>query len=158
MNLLGTYLEQLTLLRRFVLFLLLKDKIISRFNIYTLLKGSMQFIKKLAFEPLMDFKQTIMEVGNITKAATFKSFLHLSYKNAQRRFLWQCLCHYFHKINIFGGYTKIWILWFFEAFSSNAFVVFLRRFLPAKILHPCPNGCHIDHSPYFLKQFWDVRR
>ena len=24
-----------------------------------------------------------MEVGNITKAATFKSFLHLSYKNKQ---------------------------------------------------------------------------
>ena len=47
----------------------------------------MQFIKKLDFEPLMDFKQTIMEVGNITKAATFKSFLHLSYKNAELRFL-----------------------------------------------------------------------
>ena len=31
----------------------------------------------------MDFKKTIIEVRNITKAATFKSFLHLSYKNTQ---------------------------------------------------------------------------
>ena len=31
-----------------------------------------------------------MEVGNITKAATFKSFLHLNYKNAHLLFLWQC--------------------------------------------------------------------
>ena len=29
----------------------------------------------------MDFKQTIIELGNIAKAATFKSFLHLSYEN-----------------------------------------------------------------------------
>ena len=28
-----------------------------------------------------------MEVGNITKAATFKSFLHLSYKNTQLLFV-----------------------------------------------------------------------
>ena len=27
-----------------------------------------------------------MEVGNITKAATFKSFLHLNYKNKQLLF------------------------------------------------------------------------
>ena len=30
--------------------------------------------------------KTIIEVGNITKAATFKSFLHLSYKNTQLLF------------------------------------------------------------------------
>ena len=34
----------------------------------------------------MDFKQNYMEVGNITKAATFKSFLHLSYKNIKLLF------------------------------------------------------------------------
>ena len=32
--------------------------------------------------------KTIMEVGNTTKAATFKSFLHLSYENTQLLFLW----------------------------------------------------------------------
>ena len=31
-----------------------------------------------------------MEIGNVTKAATFKSFLHQSYKNTQLLFLWQC--------------------------------------------------------------------
>ena len=34
--------------------------------------------------------KSLIEVGNITKAATFKSFLHLSYKNTQILFLWQC--------------------------------------------------------------------
>ena len=40
-------------------------------------KGNAQFVQKVTFEPLMDFKQShydIIEVGNITKAATFKSF------------------------------------------------------------------------------------
>ena len=32
--------------------------------------------------------KTIMEVGNITKAATFKSFFHLSYKITQLLFFW----------------------------------------------------------------------
>ena len=30
--------------------------------------------------------KTIMEVGNIIKAATFKGFLHLTYKNTQQLF------------------------------------------------------------------------
>ena len=38
----------------------------------------------MTFEPLIDFKtKTIIEVGNITKAATFESFLYLSYKHKQ---------------------------------------------------------------------------
>ena len=39
--------------------------------------------------------KTIMEVGNIKKAATFKSFLHLSYKNLQWLFLWPCFLNIF---------------------------------------------------------------
>ena len=31
-----------------------------------------------------------MEIGNVTKAATFKSFLHLIYENTQLPFLGQC--------------------------------------------------------------------
>ena len=34
--------------------------------------------------------KTIIEVEKITKAATFESFLYLSYKNIQLLFLWQC--------------------------------------------------------------------
>ena len=41
-------------------------------------KGNTQFVQKVTFEPLMDFKHNyFIEVGNITKAATSKSFLHL---------------------------------------------------------------------------------
>ena len=35
----------------------------------------MQFVQKVTFEPLMDLKKkkkSIMEIGNVTKAATFK--------------------------------------------------------------------------------------
>ena len=43
------------------------------------LKGNAQFVQKVTFEPLMEFKLNhYMEVGNITKASTFKSFLHVS--------------------------------------------------------------------------------
>ena len=41
-------------------------------------KGNAQFVQKVTFKPLTGFKQNVMEVGNITKAATFKSFLHLT--------------------------------------------------------------------------------
>ena len=34
----------------------------------------MQFVQKVTFKPLMDLKKkkSIMEIGNVTKAATFK--------------------------------------------------------------------------------------
>ena len=57
-------------------------------------KGNVQFIEKLTFEPLISNK-TIMEVGNITKAASFESVLHLSYKNTQLPFLWTVLFNIF---------------------------------------------------------------
>ena len=53
--------------------------------------------------------KTIMDVRNITKAATFKSFIHLSHKNTQLLFLWQCLLIY---SDIFGGLLKNWIAHF----------------------------------------------
>ena len=46
----------------------------------------MQLVQKVTFEPLMYFKQNHYEVGNIAKATTFKSFLHLSYTNTQLLF------------------------------------------------------------------------
>ena len=36
-----------------------------------------------------------MEVKNITKAATFKTFLHLSYENTQLLFLWTVRFNFF---------------------------------------------------------------
>ena len=46
--------------------------------------------------------KTIMEIGNITKAATFKSFLHLTYKNTQLLVFVTVLLNYFHEANIKG--------------------------------------------------------
>ena len=43
--------------------------------------------KQTIIELFMDFKQTIIELGNIAKAATFKSFLHLSYENTHYFFV-----------------------------------------------------------------------
>ena len=42
------------------------------------IKGNAQFLQKVTSEPLTDLKKKpLMEVGNITKADTCKSFLHL---------------------------------------------------------------------------------
>ena len=43
-----------------------------------------------------------MEVGNITKATTFKSFLHLSYKNTQLIFFVTVLSNIFGDIDFWG--------------------------------------------------------
>ena len=51
------------------------------------MKGNVQFFQKVTFEPLVDFKQNHYGSWKITKAATFKCFLHLSYKNTQLLFL-----------------------------------------------------------------------
>ena len=51
------------------------------------LKGNAQFVQKVTFEPLMVSNKTIIKVENITKAASFESFLYLSYKNTQALFL-----------------------------------------------------------------------
>ena len=46
-----------------------------------ILKRNEQFVQKVTFELWRTSNKTIMEIGNVTKAATFKSFLHQSYKN-----------------------------------------------------------------------------
>ena len=53
--------------------------------------------------------KTIIEVGNITKAAICKSFLHLSYKHTQLLFLWTMLFNSFMRQTLtynFGGLHK----------------------------------------------------
>ena len=50
-----------------------------------------------------------MKTGNVIKAATFKSFLHQSYKNTQLLFFVTVLFNYFHETNInrrFLGVTQ----------------------------------------------------
>ena len=53
--------------------------------------------------------KAIMEVGNITEVAIFKSFLHLSYKNTQLFFFVTVLFNIFHEENVnwlFLGVTE----------------------------------------------------
>ena len=76
------------------------------------LKETRNSFKKWPFNLWWISNKTFMEVGNITRAATFKSFFHLNYKNTQLLFLWQYFLIFSwekHKTMIFGGYTKIWI-------------------------------------------------
>ena len=50
-----------------------------------------------------------MEIGNVTKAATFKGFLHQCYKSTQLTFLWQCILIVLMKQTLtddFGGLHK----------------------------------------------------
>ena len=51
-----------------------------------ILKKTCNLLKKWPLNPWWISNKTIMAVGNITKAATFKSFLYLSYKNTQLYF------------------------------------------------------------------------
>ena len=60
--------------------------ILKALFVLKIFKENAQLVQKVTFEPLMYFKQNHYEVGNIAKAATFKSFLHLSYKNTQLLF------------------------------------------------------------------------
>ena len=60
-----------------------------------------------------------MKVRNIAKAATFKSFLHLSYKNTKLLFLWTVLFNTFMRQTLnddFGGLH--------EDMNCNSFNVF----------------------------------
>ena len=71
-----------------------------------LLKETRNSFKKWPLNLWWISNKTIIEAGNITKAATFKSFLHLSYKNTQLHFLWQCFLIFSRDKNlpvIFGG-------------------------------------------------------
>ena len=51
-----------------------------------ILKENAQFVKKLTFEPLMDFKRNHCKSWKYYKSCYFKIVFHLSYKNAQRLF------------------------------------------------------------------------
>ena len=75
-----------------------------------MLKENAQFVQRVTFEPLMDLKQNHYEVGNVTKADTFKSFLHLSNKNTKLLYFVTVLFNIFMRQTLtddFWGYTKI---------------------------------------------------
>ena len=60
-------------------------QVYNAFTFHTLKETSNSF-KKWPLNLWWISNKTVMEVGNITKAATFKSFRHLCYKNTQLLF------------------------------------------------------------------------
>ena len=73
------------------------------------LKKTRDSLKKWSLNLWRISSKTIIEVGNITKAATFKCFLHLRYKNTQLLFLWTVLFNILMRetiTNDFGGLHK----------------------------------------------------
>ena len=54
----------------------------------------------MTFESLMVSNKTNTEIGNVTKAATFKSFFQQSYKNTQLLFFVTVLFNYLYETNI----------------------------------------------------------
>ena len=74
--------------------------------------------------------KAIMEVRNITKAATFKSFLYLSYKKTHDYFFVTVLLNISHEKNInqwFLGVTQKYELC--ASFQNNKCFVFQRNVL-----------------------------
>ena len=72
----------------------------------------------------VDGFRNIMEIDNVTKAATFKSFLHQSYKNTQLLFFVTVLFNYFHETNInrwFLGVTQKYELRVSFKLSRNSY-------------------------------------
>ena len=67
-------------------------------------KGTRNSLKKWPLNLWWISNKTIMEVGNILKAVTFKSFLHLSYKNI---FLWTVLFNIFMRQTLAGDFLGL---------------------------------------------------
>ena len=59
------------------------DKVFITTSIFLKLKETRNSFKKWPLNLWWISNKTIIEVGNITKATTFESFLYLSYKNTQ---------------------------------------------------------------------------
>ena len=103
--------------------------------------------------------KTIMEVGNITKVATFKSFLHLSYKNTQLLFLCDSGLWYFLEAWFLGVTQKYELRVFFKgATKLETKVIFVsatkiseNHHFKTAVFHNKSTLCHIKRNIYILK-------
>ena len=91
----------------------------------------------------MDFKQNNYEVGNITNAATFKSFLHLSYEGTWLLSLWAVLLNIFMRptltIDFWGLHKNVnwafpFMLWKAQKDFSRNFIVFFECIIRVSFL------------------------
>ena len=75
-------------------------------NIVIFLKETRKSFKKWLLNLWWFSDKTIMEIGNVTKAATFKNFLHQSYKNTNT-FSVTMLFNCFHEANINRWFLRV---------------------------------------------------
>ena len=92
----------------------------------TSLKETRNSFKKWPLNLWWISNETITEVGNITKVATFKSFLHNSYKNTQLLFLWQCFLIFFLRQTLTDDFWGL---------HKNMNCAFPLRFTLQELLH-----------------------
>ena len=70
-------------------------------------KKTHNLFKKWSLDLWWISNKTIMEVGNITKDSTFKSFFHLSYKNTQLLFFVIVFFNIFHEKKIKQWFWRV---------------------------------------------------
>ena len=91
--------------------------------VFSILTETRNSFKKWPLNLWWTSNKTIMEIGNITKTASFKSFLYLSYKNTQLLLLWLCFLIFFLETKItndFWGLHKNINCAFHLTFSCNS--------------------------------------
>ena len=109
----------------FVLFLSVGVLFDGAFSLWVSLNKTRNLFKKWPFNPWRISNKTMMQVGNITKAATFKSFLRLSYKNTINFFV-TVLFNIFHEANI-----NQWFFGFAQKYELRVFfkIQFLSKII-----------------------------
>ena len=76
-------------------------------GLYINLKETHNLFKKWPLNLWWTTNKTTTKIGNITKAATFKSFLYLSYKNTQLLFSLTVVLYIFHETNINWWFLEV---------------------------------------------------
>ena len=109
------------------------------------LKETHDSFKKCPLNLWWMLKKTIMEIRNSTKAATFKIFLHLSYKNTLLSFLWIVLFQYFHETNI-----KRWFLGVTQKCELRVSFKYFTIFIPG---WPVTSNCGLPRNK--ISEFFD---
>ena len=71
------------------------------------LKETRNSFKKWSLNLWYILNKAIMEVQDIAKAAILKSFIHLSYKNTQLLFMWQCLLIFFMRRKLTDDFWRL---------------------------------------------------
>ena len=149
------YLELVTLFLKFLFFLAVlklpaKNYLWIIRDVFKTLKETCNSFKMWPLNLWWISNKTIMEIGNVTEAATFKSFLHQSYKKTQLLFLWQCFLIISMRQTLtvdFLGLHKSKNCVFPLKYTGTNYLIFKFDYPIIIILH---FSCLTHYSPMFL--------